>query len=58
MRRAVTLFVLGVLAVIGVLAGVYAPGGGATVGKANATIKINVKASSDVVVKGSKGAMN
>ncbi|HET7449703.1 MAG TPA: cupredoxin domain-containing protein [Gaiellaceae bacterium] len=45
MRRAVTVFVLGVLAVIGVLAGVYAPGGGASVGKASATIKINVKAS-------------
>jgi uncharacterized cupredoxin-like copper-binding protein len=45
MRRAVSLFVLGMLAVAGVVAGAYAPGGGASPVKANAIVKITVKAS-------------
>ena len=45
MRRAVTLFVLGMLALVGIAAGIYAPGGDASPGKANATVKITVKAS-------------
>jgi uncharacterized cupredoxin-like copper-binding protein len=45
MRRAVSLFVLGALALVGVVAGVYAPGGGASTVKSNATVKITVKAS-------------
>jgi uncharacterized cupredoxin-like copper-binding protein len=45
MRRALSLFVLGALATAGLLAGVYAPGGGASAGKANATVRITVKAS-------------
>jgi uncharacterized cupredoxin-like copper-binding protein len=45
MRRAVSLFVLGVLALAGLIAGVYAPGSGATPVKADATVKITVKAS-------------
>src|SRR6478672_8913518 len=45
MRRVVGLFVLGALAAVGVVAGVLAPGGSATPAKANATVKITVKAS-------------
>lgn len=45
MRRAVSLFVLGALAVAGLVAGVYAPGGDASPVKANAIVKITVKAS-------------
>ena len=45
MRRAVTLFVLGMLALVGIAAGIYAPGGDASPGKANATVKITVNAS-------------
>jgi uncharacterized cupredoxin-like copper-binding protein len=45
MRRVVSLFVLGVLATAGIVAGVFAPGGGATPTAANATVKITVKAS-------------
>ena len=45
MRRAVSLFVLGAFALAGGIAGLYAPGGGASTVKANATVKITVKAS-------------
>lgn len=45
MRRAVSLFVLGVLAALGIVAGVYAPGGGASAVKVSATVKITVNAS-------------
>jgi uncharacterized cupredoxin-like copper-binding protein len=45
MRRAVTLLVLGVLAIAGIVAGAFAPGGGASPVRANATVKITVKAS-------------
>src|SRR5215211_9258755 len=45
MRRAVSLFVLGVLALAGLVAGVYAPGSGATPAKSDATVRITVKAS-------------
>jgi uncharacterized cupredoxin-like copper-binding protein len=45
MRRAVSLFVLGALAIAGIGAGLYAPGGGAAPVRSNATVKINVKAS-------------
>lgn len=45
MRRVVSLLLLGALAAVGVIAGVVAPGGGATPVKANATVKITVKAS-------------
>src|SRR5215204_4325667 len=45
MRRVVSLFVLGVLAVAGLVAGVYAPGSGATPSKSDATVRITVKAS-------------
>jgi plastocyanin len=45
MRRAVSLIVLGVLAVVGTAAGIYAPGGDASPGKASATVKITVRAS-------------
>jgi uncharacterized cupredoxin-like copper-binding protein len=45
MRRVVSLFVLGVLAMTGLVAGVLAPGGGAAPARADATIKIAVKAS-------------
>ncbi|MDX6476642.1 MAG: Cupredoxin-like domain [Gaiellaceae bacterium] len=45
MRRVVGLFVLGVLAVAGLAAGVFAPGGSATTASSKATVKITVKAS-------------
>jgi uncharacterized cupredoxin-like copper-binding protein len=45
MRRVVGLVVLGVLATVGIVAGVFAPGGGATPARADATVKITVKAS-------------
>jgi uncharacterized cupredoxin-like copper-binding protein len=45
MRRAVSLFVLGTLAVAGIAAGMYAPGGGASPAASNATVKITVRAS-------------
>jgi nitrite reductase (NO-forming) len=45
MRRVASLFVLGALATAGLVAGVYAPGGGASPGASNATVKITVKAS-------------
>jgi uncharacterized cupredoxin-like copper-binding protein len=45
MRRVASLFVLGALATAGLIAGVYAPGGGASPGASNATVRINVKAS-------------
>src|SRR3954466_2781441 len=45
MRRAVSLFALGVLAAAGLVAGVYAPGGGARAASASAPVRITVKAS-------------
>ena len=45
MRRVVSLFVLGALAVAGLIAGVYAPGSGAAPAKSDATVRITVKAS-------------
>jgi uncharacterized cupredoxin-like copper-binding protein len=45
MRRVVGLFVLGTLAVAGLVAGVFAPGGSATTASSSATVKITVKAS-------------
>jgi uncharacterized cupredoxin-like copper-binding protein len=45
MRRAVSLLVLGVLAITGIVAGAFAPGGDASPVRANATVKITVKAS-------------
>jgi uncharacterized cupredoxin-like copper-binding protein len=45
MRRLVSLFVLGVLAVAGLAAGVFAPFGSATGSSSSATVKITVKAS-------------
>lgn len=45
MRRAVSLLVLGVLAITGIVAGAFAPGGGASPVRASATVKITVKAS-------------
>jgi uncharacterized cupredoxin-like copper-binding protein len=45
MRRLVSLFVLGVLAMAGIAAGVFAPGGAATSTTAAKTVKITVKAS-------------
>jgi uncharacterized cupredoxin-like copper-binding protein len=45
MRRAISLFVLGTLTVAGIVAGVYAPGGGASPVKAHAIVKVSVAAS-------------
>ena len=45
MRRAVSLFVLGALALAGLIAGVYAPGSGAAPAKSDAIVRITVKAS-------------
>jgi uncharacterized cupredoxin-like copper-binding protein len=45
MRRLVSLFVLGVLALAGIAAGVFAPGGSATPVAATKTVTITVKAS-------------
>jgi uncharacterized cupredoxin-like copper-binding protein len=45
MRRVVSLLILGVLAVAGAAAGVFAPGGAATPTAASSTVKITVKAS-------------
>ena len=45
MRRAVSLFILGALAVAGVAGGIYAPGGDASPVKSDATVKITVRAS-------------